>query len=293
MRIRNSTIVLTGATGGIGSQLAAEFAGAGARMILVGRDHAQLDALIKALPVPASAPHMAVAVDLLEAAGRQKLRDLCAQQDIDLLVNNAGTNDFNLLENADPATVARQIELNLMVPVLLTQQLLPLLLRRPTGAVVNIGSAFGSIGYPGYAAYCASKFGLRGLSEVLRFDLARHRIGVSVVVPGAVNTPLVQTVDIVGVDRDHPKVQRLVRLFSGHAVSAEKVADKILAGVTRNRFLIYTSADIWALYMFKRIAWRPYGAVMSRVNVFFTGALRPHGAQYLPPGPANEWSQDE
>lgn len=119
--------------------------------------------------------------------------------------------------------------------------------------------------------------------RVLRFDLARHRIGVSVVVPGAVDTPLVQSVDIAGVDREHPKVQRLVRLFSGHAVSAEKVARKILAEVARNRFLIYTSPDIWALYMFKRVAWRPYSAVMSRVNVLFTGALRPHGAQYVHP----------
>ena len=88
-------------------------------------------------------------------------------------------------------------------------------------------------------------------------------------------------------------MQRLVRLFSGHAVSAEKVADKIVAGVRRNRFLIYTSPDIWALYTFKRIAWRPYSAVMSRVNVYFTGALRPRGAQYLHPGPTHEGTQHD
>lgn len=190
MRIRNSTIVLTGATGGIGSQLATEFAGAGARMILVSRDQAQLDALIKALPVPEIVPHLAVAVDLLDAAGRQKLRDICAQHDIDLLINNAGTNDFNLLENADPAIVARQLELNLMVPVLLTQQLLPLLRLRPSSAVVNIGSAFGSIGYPGYAAYCASKFGLRGFSEALRRELADTSVRVLHVAPRATRTAL-------------------------------------------------------------------------------------------------------
>lgn len=190
MRVRSSTIVLTGATGGIGSQLAAEFAEAGARMILVGRDQTQLDALIKALPVPDSAPHLAVAVDLLDAAGRQQLHDLCAQQDIDVLVNNAGTNDFNLLENADPVTVARQIELNLIVPVLLTQQMLPLLLRRPSAALINIGSAFGSIGYPGYAAYCGSKFGLRGFSEALRRELADSRVRVLHVAPRATRTAL-------------------------------------------------------------------------------------------------------
>ena len=73
------------------------------------------------------------------------------------------------------------------------------------GHLVNVSSAAGLVALPWHAAYSASKYGLRGLSEVLRFDLARHRIGVSVVVPGAVKTPLVQTVQIAGVDRDDPQ----------------------------------------------------------------------------------------
>ena len=110
---------------------------------------------------------------------------------------------------------------------------------------------------------------------MLRFDLARHRIGVSVVVPGAVNTPLVNTIEIAGVDRDHPKVSRWVKRFGGHAVSPEKAAEKVLAGVAKNRYLVYTSADIRALYAFKRLAWWPYSVAMRRVNVLFTRALRP------------------
>jgi hypothetical protein len=93
----------------------------------------------------------------------------------------------------------------------------------------------------------------------------------------------VNSVEIAGVDRDHPHVQRWVRLFSGHAVASEKVADQILKGMARNRFLIYTSADIRALYAFKRLAWWPYSVVMTRVNVLFTRALRPRGARSLPP----------
>ena len=88
------------------------------------------------------------------------------------------------------------------------------------------------VALPWHSAYSASKFGLRGLSEVLRFDLARHRIGVSVVVPGAVNTPLVQTVEIAGVDRNHPRVAKWVDRFTLHAVSPETAAEKILAGVS-------------------------------------------------------------
>ena len=111
-----------------------------------------------------------------------------------------------------------------------------------------MSSAAGLVALPWHAAYSASKYGLRGLSEVLRFDLARHRIGVSVVVPGAVKTPLVQTVQIAGVDRDDPDVSRWMDRFAGHAVSPEHVADRILRGVASNRFLIYTSPDIRALY---------------------------------------------
>ena len=146
---------------------------------------------------------------------------------------------------------------------------------RQGGHLVNVSSAAGLIGLPWHAAYSASKFGVRGLSEVLRFDLARYRIGVSVVVPGAVRTPLVNTVEIAGVDREDPEVSRWVERFSGHAVSPEKAADKILAGVARNRFLIYTSSDIRALYAFKRLAWWPYSVAMRQVNVVFTRALRP------------------
>jgi len=94
-------------------------------------------------------------------------------------------------------------------------------------------------------------------------------------VPGAVKTPLVQTVQIAGVDRDDPNVKRWTDRFSGHAVSPEDVADKILAGVRKNRFLIYTSPDIRALYAFKRVAWWPYSVVMRQANVFFSRALRP------------------
>ena len=82
-------------------------------------------------------------------------------------------------------------------------------------------------------------------------------------------------VEIAGVDREHPAVRRWVRVFSGHAVAPEKVAAQILAGMSRNRFLIYTSPDIRALYAFKRYAWWPYSRVMARVNVLVTRALRP------------------
>ena len=85
----------------------------------------------------------------------------------------------------------------------------------------------------------------------------------------------VGTVEIAGVDREHPQVAKWVNRFGGHAISPERAADKILAGVARNRYLIYTSADIRALYAFKRFAWWPYSVAMRRVNVIFTRTAGP------------------
>jgi NAD(P)-dependent dehydrogenase (short-subunit alcohol dehydrogenase family) len=195
---------------------------------------------------------------------------------MDVVMNIAGVSAWGTVSHLTHRHWESMISINLMGPIHVIETFVPpMVLAGNGGHVVNVSSAAGLVALPWHAAYSASKYGLRGLSEVLRFDLARHRIGVSVVVPGAVKTPLVQSVDIAGVDREHPQVRKWVDRFGGHAVSPELVADKILRGVTRNRYLIYTSGDIRALYAFKRFAWWPYSVAMRRVNVIFTRALRP------------------
>ena len=296
MNFAGKRVLITGAASGIGRATALRLAREGAVLFLTdvdseGLENTVADARSRGAEVAA---HRAFDISDFHAVAAFGADIHTGHPAMDVVMNIAGISAWGTVERLTHRHWRAMIDVNLMGPIHVIETFLPPMVAAGRGGhLVNMSSAAGLVALPWHAAYSASKFGLRGLSEVLRFDLARHRIGVSVVVPGAVNTPLVRTVDIAGVDRDHPKVQRLVRLFSGHAVSAEKVADKIIAGMARNRFLIYTSADIWALYAFKRIAWRPYSAVMSRVNVVFTGALRPHGAQYLPPGPANEWIQDE
>jgi NAD(P)-dependent dehydrogenase (short-subunit alcohol dehydrogenase family) len=192
------------------------------------------------------------------------------------VMNIAGVSAWGTVSQLSHRHWESMIAINLMGPIHVIETFVPPMVAAGRGGhLVNVSSAAGLVALPWHAAYSASKYGLRGASEVLRFDLARHRIGVSVVVPGAVKTPLVQSVEIAGVDREHPQVRKWVDRFSGHAVSPEHVADRILAGVARNRYLIYTSPDIRALYAFKRVAWWPYSVAMRRVNVIFTRALRP------------------
>jgi NAD(P)-dependent dehydrogenase (short-subunit alcohol dehydrogenase family) len=198
---------------------------------------------------------------------------------MDVVLNIAGVSAWGTVDRLTHEQWSKMIAINLMGPIHVIETFVPpMVAARNGGHLVNVSSAAGLVALPWHAAYSASKYGLRGLSEVLRFDLARHRIGVSVVVPGAVNTPLVHTVEIAGVDREDPRVARWVNRFSGHAVSPEKAAEKILAGVAKNRYLIYTSPDIRALYAFKRLAWWPYSVAMRQVNVVFTRALRPSPA---------------
>ncbi|HRD12990.1 MAG TPA: SDR family oxidoreductase [Mycobacterium sp.] len=277
---------LTGAASGIGRATALRLAREGAELYLtdINADGlAQTVADVRALGARVPA-HRALDISDYHEVAHLAVDIHTHHGAMDIVCNIAGISAWGTVDHLTHQHWRSMIDVNLMGPVHVIETFLPPMMAAGRGGrLVNVSSAAGLVALPWHAAYSASKFGLRGLSEVLRFDLARHGIGVSLVVPGAVNTPLVDTVHIAGVDRDHPQVQRLVRLFTGHAVPAEKVADKILAGIAKNSFLIYTSADIRALYAFKRLAWRPYSAVMTRANVAFTRALRPRSARPLPP----------
>ena len=274
--------LLTGAASGIGRATALKLAADGAELFLTDRNAeglAETVADARALGATVTA-HRALDVSDYDevAAFAAEVHDAIGGPTpaVDVVMNIAGISAWGTVSHLTHRHWESMISVNLMGPIHVIENFVPaMVLARRGGHVVNVSSAAGLVALPWHAAYSASKYGLRGLSEVLRFDLARHRIGVSVVVPGAVKTPMVQSVDIVGVDRDHPKVQKWVERFSGRAVSPEVVADKILRGVARNRYLIYTSHDIRAFYAFKRVAWWPYSVAMRRVNVIFTRALRP------------------
>ena len=266
-------VFLTGAASGIGRATALKLAARGAELYLTDRDADGLAMTVAdACALGATvAEHRALDIsDYDEVAGFGA--DIHAGHPaMDLVMNIAGVSAWGTVDRLTHKQWTTMIAINLMGPIHVIETFLPPMVAAGRGGhLVNVSSAAGLVALPWHSAYSASKFGLRGLSEVLRFDLARHRIGVSVVVPGAVNTPLVQTVEIAGVDRDNPRVQRLVKRFTGHAVSPERAADKILAGVRKNRFLIYTSTDIRALYLFKRTMWWPYSIAMRQANVVFT-----------------------
>ncbi len=269
---------LTGAASGIGRATALKLAAEGAELFLTDRD---ADGLARTVADARSLGARVCADRVLDISDYDAVAQFAADihtghPAMDVVMNIAGVSAWGTVDQLAHQHWKSLIDINLMGPIHVIETFVPPMMAAGRGGhLVNVSSAAGLVALPWHAAYSASKYGLRGLSEVLRFDLARHGIGVSVVVPGAVKTPLVETVHIAGVDREHPKVSRWVDRFSRHAVAADRVADKILAGVEKNRYLIYTSPDIRALYLFKRTAWWPYSVAMRQANVVFTRALRP------------------
>jgi short-subunit dehydrogenase len=186
MECRGKLVLLTGATGGIGRAVASELDRAGARLTLVGRSVNKLNELCRSL----QGAHHAIAADLNEPGQRARVVGHCRQQGLDILVNAVGVMDFRLFDAQDPTVIERTVQTNLLTPMLLCRELVPLLRHRDAAAVVNIGSIFGSIGHPGFSTYCASKFGLRGFTEALQRELADSPVRVAYLAPRATRTDM-------------------------------------------------------------------------------------------------------
>ncbi|MFQ5633996.1 MAG: SDR family NAD(P)-dependent oxidoreductase [Gammaproteobacteria bacterium] len=135
---------------------------------------------------------LAVPADLSTAAGCEEAahRATDALGGVDMLINLAGLMSFCRYEDESIDRLERLIRVNLVAPMVLTRAVIPTMLARDAGQIVNIGSMFGSIGFAHFAAYSASKFGLRGFSQALRRETADTNISVTYVSPRAVRTPI-------------------------------------------------------------------------------------------------------
>lgn len=191
MNIHSKRILLTGAAGGIGRCLAAQLASRGALLCLVDRDQAAVDRLGASLS-DTSMPALTLSGDITQVEERAAIVRHMQETfgGIDILINLAGILDFRRFQDSDPATLQRILQVNVEAPMQLVHAVLPKLIAQGAGRIVNIGSMFGSIGFPGFAVYSASKFALRGFSQALRRELTGTGVGVTYISPRAVKTPL-------------------------------------------------------------------------------------------------------
>lgn len=188
MKLTDARIVLTGAAGGIGSAVARRLAAAGATLLLTDLRREPLDGLAAELGRTA-APRI-VATDIGSDTGRAALVAAARGHGANVLINAAGINPFGLFAEQSAAEIAKAFAINAVAPILLCHALLPVLREHPRAQIVNVGSTFGSIGFPGFAAYSASKYAVRGFSEALRRELADTGIRIHYVAPRATSTAL-------------------------------------------------------------------------------------------------------
>lgn len=185
MDLRGRTVLITGATGGIGGALAERLVAEGARVKVHGRHPGRMQALLARLP--AGTPSLLA--DLAGAEGRAALAAFAAEGPAaDVVVLNAASSHFGRFDQMGPAEIERLIATDLTAPILLTQALLPGLKRQPQARLVYIGSTLGRIGHPGFAAYGAAKAGLERFAEALGRELGGDGVGVLLVSPRATRT---------------------------------------------------------------------------------------------------------
>ncbi|ULQ47249.1 SDR family oxidoreductase [Flagellatimonas centrodinii] len=192
MNLRHHTILITGATGGIGEALARQLADRGARLQLSGRASPQLDSLVAEL-VERGAEAIALPADLADPEGAQRLANHCLPEGLpDVIIHCAGMMHFGDYADVRGGTVDALMQVNALSPMQLTRALLPALQRRGSGRLVFVGSVFGSLAFPLYATYSASKFALRGFAQALRRELDGSGVDVTYVAPRFTDTRLNQ-----------------------------------------------------------------------------------------------------
>jgi NAD(P)-dependent dehydrogenase (short-subunit alcohol dehydrogenase family) len=275
--VTNKRVLITGAASGIGRATALASARRGARLFLTDIDDAPLQAVAAEIRAADGTVDCAKALDIADRAAVAAMADEIhgAHGSVDVVMNIAGIAVWGTVETLSHDQWRRVVDVNLMGPIHVVECFLPAMIAADRGGhLVNVSSAAGLFGLPWHAPYSATKFGLRGLSEVLRFDLRRHDIGVSLVCPGAVATGLVDTVEIVGVNRSSPTIERFRTRFRRHAVTPEKAAAKILEGIERNRYWVYTSRDIQVWHFLQRRFETPYALAMRVLNDRFNAILR-------------------
>lgn len=176
MRIAGATVLLTGATGGIGHAIARALAARGGQLVLTGRRVEALDALAAELRA------RALAVDLSDRVQVEQLIDDAGA--VDLLIANAALPASGGIETFTVEELDRALEVNLRAPIVLARALLPAMLARRNGHLLFMSSLSGKSATTGSAVYSATKFGLRGFAAGLRADLHASGVGVSTVFPG-------------------------------------------------------------------------------------------------------------
>jgi short-subunit dehydrogenase len=254
--LQASRAIVTGASSGIGREIALELARQGAAQVLCARREERLQELAEQVAVDGAQAEIVVG-DVTDAATRQKAVDTAVSQlgGLDILVNNAGIGAVGLFEDAGPDRVRQIMEVNFFALVEMTRAALPALKQGNHPILVNVGSVLGHRGVPYRSDYCASKFAVQGFSEAIRAELAVHGIDVLVVSPGATDSEFAERLIEHTGEPDWPDIGR---------VSAASVARQAVRAIRRGRHEIIPNRRGKMLYWANRISPRLVDRLTAR-----------------------------
>jgi hypothetical protein len=224
MHLKGKTVVITGASSGIGRATALEFAERGAKLVIAARRGEPLDEVAR-LCRERGAECTAVVADVSKREDCQRLMDSAGG--VDILVNNAGFAVFDAIENANPDDLEEMMQTNYFGAVWCTQAALPGMLARGEGVIVNLASIAGLMGYARMGGYCATKFAMIGFSEALRDEVIGRGVRVAMVCPGTTETNFF-------IKAERGKMPGASRLILG--VKPERVAKAIRAAAEDPRY---------------------------------------------------------
>jgi len=255
LKLTNRVAVITGAGSGIGRATALAMARRGCHLALADINESGVQDTAReaqALGVRATAHRLDVADRAAVAAFPQEV--LAAHKRVDLLMNNAGVALGGTFEQVSEPDFDWLMEINFHGVVRMTRAFLPLLHGSDDARIVNVSSIYGIITPPGQAAYSASKFAVRGFSNVLRHELEGSTVGVSVVHPGGVATSIAKNARIPAgapqdeVERGRKTMEKLLRM------APEQAGEIIVRGIEKRQARILVGSDAKAAALLERLA---------------------------------------
>ena len=242
MDLDGTRVIVTGASTGIGRATALRLARRGARVFAAARDERRLDALAAQHPEIVASPG-----DVSDDADRAAL--VKQSEPVDVLVNNAGLGWKGMAEDMPPDKVRQLFEVNVLALIDLTQRVLPGMLERGRGHVVNVGSIAGYVASPSETVYCATKFAVQGFTDGLRREVVRRGVDVTLIAPGPIKTEFMARIRT-GEPAGQPGAL-------DYGLPPESVAKAIERALTRTRVPGYRTITVPRIGGFSRLGAAP------------------------------------
>jgi short-subunit dehydrogenase len=232
--LKDKVVIITGASSGIGRATAHAFAAHGSRIVLVARRAHLLEEVQKELAQHGNRSTLSVPTDIVIEDDLQNLYNIVIREfgTIDVLVNNAGVAVGGAFQHQDYDQVRKMVEINVFAPMRLTQLVLPLMLERNQGHIVNVGSMAGLMHSPGQTSYAPTRSAIISFSHVLRREIAGSKVRVSLVLPGLTRTAMLEKMDV-----DEMRKSKILMPFT-NLDDPSVPANAIVNAVIKNRLQV-------------------------------------------------------